>query len=414
MPLSFEAVPAPRFRAGFEFLFLAGIAVLPFIALANIVLALAFILFLCARLRVRLDAQGAWLLLYALFSCVSVFFAAQPERGVPHLDKVLLFLIFPMAVACYQQFRERRVFIWIFILQSIGFSVFGLVEYIVKSIHDPLYRIHGPVSHYMTYSGILMILAGILLAYASRGPDARLRRVCLGAALLSFIPILLSLTRNAWLGLLAMLLVLALARRKWAYPVAAAALILLMAFLPGAVGKRFRSISDPADPTNRDRLAMWKAGVLMVLEKPVTGQGMGMAEEDYVRFRQPAAVRSWVPHLHSNAFQIAAERGIPALVAYFGFVGATLAAGWRRRESWRGLATLLSASGIFIAGFFEFNFGLTVMFWHTLAAAALHHTPASTRYSESGRGRLPLPPREVNSRGATHSPFGNPLDESKP
>ena len=414
MPSSFEAVPAGPFRAGFEFLFLAGIAVLPFIAPANIILGLAFLLFLAARLRVRLDAQGAWLLLYALFSFLSVLFAAQPERGVPNLGKLLLFLIFPMAVACYRTFRERRGFIWIFIVQSVGFSVWGLIEYVLRSIPDPLYRIHGPVSHYMTYSGILVVLTGIRLAYASRGPDARVRRVCLVAAILGFIPIFLSLTRNAWLGLLGILIMLAVAQRKWVLPAAGVALILLVALLPGPTGRRFRSISDPADATNRDRLAMWKAGVLMVLERPVTGQGLGMAEEDYARFRQPGAVRSWVPHLHSNVFQIAAERGIPALAAYLGFVAATLIAGWRRRESGRGLATLLAASGTFIAGFFEFNFGMTVMFWHTLAAAALYHTPASTQHIGSGRGRLPLPPREVNSRGATHSPFGNPLDESKP
>jgi O-antigen ligase len=379
MPSSFEAVPAPPFRAGFEFLFLAGIAVLPFIAPANIVLALAFIAFLGARIRVKLDAQGAWLLLYALFSFLGILFAAQPERSAPGLGKAILFLIFPMAAACYGTFRERRGFIWIFISQSILFSAWGLVEYIFRTLPDPFHRIHGPVSHYMTYSGILMVLTGILLAYASRGPDARVRRVCLGVALLGVVPIFLSLTRNAWLGLLAILIMLAVARRKWVLPAAGVVLILLVALLPGPTGKRFRSISDPSDATNRDRLAMWKAGIRMVQERPATGLGMGMAEEDYARFRQPGAVRSWVPHLHSNVVQIAAERGIPALAAYLGFVAATLIAGWRKRESWRGLATLLAASGTFIAGFFEFNFGLTVMFWHTLAAAALHHTPASTR-----------------------------------
>ena len=111
----------------------------------------------------------------------------------------------------------------------------------------------------------------------------------------------------------------------------------------------------------------------MALERPVTGMGLGLVRADYLRFRQPDAVRFYTPHLHSNIFQIAAERGLPALVFYLGFVGATLWAGWRNREHWRGLAAFLAAGGIFTAGLFEFNFGSTVMFWFTLTASALHH-----------------------------------------
>jgi O-antigen ligase len=376
MPSLSEAVPAPRPHSWFEPFFLAGVAALPFIALANVLFGIALGLFLFSRIRPRWDSQTAFLLLYAAFSLISVGFSSQPVRSASQLREAPLFLVFPMAVACFSSFRERRAFPVIFLVQSVVFSVWGIVEYLVKTIPDPAYRIHGPVSHYMTYGGILVILAGILLAYASRGPDPVLRRFCGATAVLSLIPIFLSLTRNAWLGLFAVLGVLALARRRWIYPVAAGALIAALLALPGPVGRRFRSIFDPADPTNRDRLAMWKAGTLMVAEKPVTGLGLGMVREDYPRFLQPNAVRFYSPHLHSNVFQIPAERGLPALLAYLGFVGATLWAGWRKREEWRGLATLLAASGVFVAGFFECNFGTTVMFWFTLVASALHHRHA--------------------------------------
>ena len=152
---------------------------------------------------------------------------------------------------------------------------------------------------------------------------------------------------------------------------AAAAAVLLLVLIPNPAGRRFLSIFDPADPTNRDRVAMWKAGWAMALEKPATGQGLGMVQDDYRRFLQPGAVRTEVPHLHSNPFQIMAERGFVALAAYLAFVGAVLWAGWRRRDDWMGLASLLACGGIFAAGLFEYNFGDTEVLWLTLAASSL-------------------------------------------
>ena len=49
----------------------------------------------------------------------------------------------------------------------------------------------------------------------------------------------------------------------------------------------------------------------MVLERPVFGQGPGMVEVVYPRFRWPEAPNRRQPHLHNNVMQIAAERGLP-------------------------------------------------------------------------------------------------------
>jgi O-antigen ligase len=68
-------------------------------------------------------------------------------------------------------------------------------------------------------------------------------------------------------------------------------------------------------------------------------------------------------HLHNNLLQIAAERGLPALLAWLIFMIWTfwlLSRKWRRKPSgglpWiaSGLACVLA---LFIAGLFEYNFG---------------------------------------------------------
>jgi O-antigen ligase len=67
------------------------------------------------------------------------------------------------------------------------------------------------------------------------------------------------------------------------------------------------------------------------------------------------------PHLHNVPIQIAAERGIPALLAWLCFVGVAAVTLWRQMRAkvapdvaGAGLAALV---GMLAAGLFEYNFG---------------------------------------------------------
>lgn len=371
MLLPLDRSPEGRLASTFFWLLLAGLAAAPFIALSTILYGLAFIAFLLLRPRVPLTPALGFLLLFALASLTSIPAAAQPARALRHFGEVANLAVFPLFLAGLALRPVRRVLPWIVLWLTVVLAVWGLVEFVLKVPADPSWRIRGPMSHYMTYSGLLVLLFGLLAAYAALGGERRLRLLSLGGAVLAMVPMLLNLTRNAWVGLLAAIVLLAAARRRTLYLAAAAAAVLLLVLVPNPAGKRFLSIFDPADPTNRDRIAMWQAGWSMALEQPATGLGLGAVKDNYIRFKQQGAVRDSVPHLHSNPVHIAAERGFVALAAYLGFVGAVLWAGWRRRDDWTGLASLLACGGIFAAGLFEYNFGDTEVLWLTLAASAL-------------------------------------------
>jgi O-antigen ligase len=369
--MTLDRSPEGRLASVFVWLLVAGVAAAPSIALSTILYGLAFIAFLLLRPRVPLNAPLAFLILLALFSLASVCAAVQPQRAWGHLGEVANLAVFPMLLAGMALRPARWVLPWVFLGQTALLGLWGLVEFGLKVPSDPAWRLRGPMSHYMTYSGILVILFCLLAAYALLGQERRLRRLSAVAAGLALVPMILNLTRNAWVGVLVAAVLLSLARRKaWALGIAAAAVALLV-LVPNPAGKRFLSIFDAADPTNRDRVAMWKAGWAMALERPATGQGPGAVREDYLRFKREGAVRDWVQHLHSNPVHLLAERGFPALAAYLGFVGAVLWTGWRRRDSWTGLGALLACGGIFAAGLFEYNFGDTEVLWLTLAASAL-------------------------------------------
>jgi O-antigen ligase len=111
---------------------------------------------------------------------------------------------------------------------------------------------------------------------------------------------------------------------------------------------------------------MAQAGWSMVRERPLVGQGPDMVEVRYPLYRLPDAPRREVPHLHDAFLQLAAERGLPALVALLLLlaipVGRALAA-YRREAGRRGpradlwLGVVSAVVAFAVAGLFENNWG---------------------------------------------------------
>ena len=83
------------------------------------------------------------------------------------------------------------------------------------------------------------------------------------------------------------------------------------------------------DASSWDRYYMWQAGLDMIMDKPIFGQGTGMILEVYPKYRWQGAPNPNAPHLHNNFIQVAAERGLPSLV-FLGWILYLLA-----REAWR-------------------------------------------------------------------------------
>jgi putative inorganic carbon (HCO3(-)) transporter len=211
----------------------------------------------------------------------------------------------------------------------------------------------------MTYSGTLMLV--ICAAVARLLYDRRDRgwaAVVIPALIVSLI---VTFTRSALVGLAAGVGVLFLLRdfRLLALlPIGVAAALTLA---PADVTRRIYSIADLNDPTNRDRVAMIEAGVSIVKDYPFTGVGPDMIKHVYPEYRVPTALMPVAPHLHNVPLQIAAERGLPALVLWSWFVVAALASLVRSLHTTR--YKVLAAAGIgtivamLTAGMFEYNFG---------------------------------------------------------
>jgi putative inorganic carbon (HCO3(-)) transporter len=304
------------------------------------------------------------LVAYAGLTLVSAVFSPDPRASLVDSRQLLLFLIVPVVSHFARGDRANRVLDVIIALGSAG-ALYGILQYAVlgydslSASPDSHGRPVGFLSHWMTFSGVLML---VTCASISRLLYVQKEWVWPAIAVPALVAALvLSLTRNAWLGTIAAVLVL-FAIRNWrlllVVPVAALIIVLVS---PGAVLTRINSIGDTTDLANRDRLAMLRMGANMVKDHPLTGVGPEMIERVYVEYRDPMAVNPTNPHLHNVPMQIAAERGLPALAAWLWFV--IVATRDLFRQLLTGPAKALSAAGLaamismFVAGQFEYNFG---------------------------------------------------------
>jgi putative inorganic carbon (HCO3(-)) transporter len=303
---------------------------------------------------------------YVLMLLGSVAASYDPVASLRYLSDLFALSTLFMAPLLVRRERQVRFLVGVLIVLAALLACEGLAQYLLGD-DDINRRIRGPFSHYMTFSGFLLISDLLLLAAMTYA--RRWRSVWRWAALAVINAALLgTYTRNAWVALALSLTVLILIRapRLLAAYLPAAALFVVLAPVP--VLQRVASIADLRDASNFDRLCMLKAGLAMVRERPFFGLGPDLVRERYALYRPLAAPRFEVPHLHNSWLQIAAEQGLPSLAAYLALTVASATVAWRsfvREGGHRGpradlyVGVLVALLAFNLAGLFENNWGDT-------------------------------------------------------
>ena len=347
--------------------------------LLTIALALWIALLVVARERPSAPPFFGALVAYAAMTMVSVAFSL--DRGISIVDskEVFLFLVVPVV---YRLARGQRAQTVATIIVTVGAAsaVLGVVQYGILNYDTLGQRPRGAMGHYMTYSGLLVLviaLAGGRLLFDTR---ERLWSVLVMPALL--VALALTLTRSAWVGACAVLGLLCVIKDLRLIAVLPALAALFIAFAPPQLTDRLYSTFDLQDPTNRDRVAMARAGIRMVEDHPLTGVGPDVVKEVYPEYRDASAVQENNPHLHNVPLHIAAERGVPALLVWIGFLALVVRdlIGRLKTPGVTALAAggLAAVAGMLAAGLFEYNFGDSEYLMLFLVLITLPHAAAQT------------------------------------
>ncbi|HKV10558.1 MAG TPA: O-antigen ligase family protein [Thermoanaerobaculia bacterium] len=304
--------------------------------------------------------------LYVLLLVGSIAASYDPATSVRGLTEIFSLATLLFAPLLVRGERRVRQVVDALIAMAALLACAGLAQYLV-GYGDIDRRIRGPFSHYMTFSGFLLLADLLLVASMISGGRFRNPWRWLALALLN-VALLGSLTRSAWVALGVTLTVLVIVRAPRLLLAYLPAALLFIVVAPVPILHRALSITDLKDTSNFDRLCMLDAGLTMIAERPLFGMGPELVERRYPIYRPPGAPRSNVPHLHNNLLQIAAERGLPALGSYLALFGASLWIAWRRYRREGGaagpradlyLGVMLALLAFNVAGLFENNWGDT-------------------------------------------------------
>lgn len=331
------------------------------IAAAESLLAILVVMWitLLVRNRERMEVPRMFwpLAAYGVATIVAAVFAVDPPTSLIRCKQLVLYVIVPLT---YRFLRGRRAALATDVIITVGAlsAAYGIIQYLILNYDNLGRRPQGTLGLYMTYSGLLML---VTCAAVSRVIFARQHRAWAALVLPALVLALtFTFTRSAWVGACVGIGILFLLRD---YRLLGLLPIFLGAFLllaPPSLTARLYSTFSLSDPSNVDRIAMMKSGWHIVKDDPLTGVGPDMIIQVYPHYRDKSAVNERTPHLHNVPVQIAAERGVPALVLWIWFIGTLVRDFWRRRHSWypslsnTGLAAI---GAMLAAGLFEYNFG---------------------------------------------------------
>jgi O-antigen ligase len=332
------------------------------IAAAQILLAVAALAWLVSHVArgERLEAPAFFwpLVAYAALTLMSAGFSIDPEVSFTDCKQLVLLMLVPIT---YDLARGARANSVLSIVLTIGAAsaFYGIVQYAVFNFDGLGRRPSGTLSHWMTYSGTLMLVICGATARLLYGSTGRLWAAFVMPALL--VALSLTLTRGAWVGVGVGVAVLLLSKDFRLLALIPIVLVIAVLLAPKAILDRVYSIIDPKDLTSRDRIAMLEAGVAIVKDYPLLGVGPDQIEHAYPRYRVPDAVKPTNPHLHNVPMQIAAERGLLALGAWIWFVVAVFVGLFKlvrkARNKTLAAAALGGMAAMLAAGLTEYNFG---------------------------------------------------------
>ena len=227
-------------------------------------------------------------------------------------------------------------------------------------------RAHGFFSIYMTLAGVLSL---VLLATLPRllSPGAARRRLGIPWLVMLW-GLIVTYTRGAWIGFAGGVLTVAATVRRGRWVLVGGLVVLAASALlaPYELRHRFLSMADPEEAGVRERIYMWKSGLVMWRERPILGVGPGGVKRDYVRYAREEAVKKRTGHVHNSPLQILVERGVLGLTAWLWLWLAFYADAIRRLRrlpaeavAERGLivGAIAAITGFLIGGLSEYNFG---------------------------------------------------------
>jgi O-antigen ligase len=364
------------------------------IAASQTLLALAFGCLLLRRgpfrvpLRLALPIAG-----FALWTLLAAAFSPEPAAGLPQIRKLFVFVVLLLVLNSFSSMTQLWRTIAATLITAGAAALYGLTQFARDYYrlqqqglpfyeHYVLHQITGFMSHWMTFSGQLMVALSLLLAILLFAGEPKWKVPGWLVALALSVALLAAFTRGIWLGTLFALTYLVTSYRRWMILLIPVAVLVLYLISPSWLQRRNESIfAEQLDSSSRARIVMARVGIRMIAEHPLFGVGPERVDTEFPRYASGEALPdAWYGHLHNSFLHLAAERGMLCLLFLLWLLSEVI------RHSWWQLRTPLSPGnralchaaiaatlGMVISGLFEYNFGDSEVLMLYLFVISLPH-----------------------------------------
>ncbi|PIQ97744.1 MAG: hypothetical protein COV67_02570 [Nitrospinae bacterium CG11_big_fil_rev_8_21_14_0_20_56_8] len=250
---------------------------------------------------------------FSLACILAVVSGVDPANSFPSLKRLLEILIFFWGVNCIQSSGDREKVIGV-LLAAGGLSTLGGFYHVMEKGFGTNVRVEGTMSVYMTFAGLLMMVS--LVGLGKLAFDRPLRKWVGGCVVLMLACLLLTHTRQAWLGLLAGIVFLFYVRNKrW---VLALPVIMVMVYVlaPWQIQLRMASMVDLKDVTLLNRVALWEGGWLIFKDHPLLGCGFKCVDVVHSQYPDPTGRIQKLRGMHNNVIQLMVDTGLVGMLSW--------------------------------------------------------------------------------------------------
>lgn len=301
-------------------------------------------------------------LLFVLACLIAVAGAVDFLGSYKSLKRLLEILIFFWAVNCISS-QEQREKLSLLLIVSATLSTFTNIYPFMEAGYIRVgVRAEGTMSVYMTYAGLLMLALLVTSGKLIFAPKEN--KWLYTAIILIVVCLLLTFTRQAWLGALAGLFFLIWFRKKSLLLFMPVILGIVFLVSPADIKVRIDSMTNLNDYNLKTRLALWQGGWLVFKDHPLTGCGFKCIDAVNQDYPDPTGQIKKLRGLHNNFIQLAVDTGLFGLVTWISIWVVYFMTLYQRLFSMQGnfayrrdaMGSAAAVIGFLVAGLFETNF----------------------------------------------------------
>ncbi len=366
------------FLFGLLVLQLAAVSISIAVASVAFGLSMVFVVYWSVTQRSWLIAATPidyFILAYICIEFLTTATAVFPAQAAVNTKRLLLIAIMYLVILSFDSRKKVLTSLLVIFGAVAVISIIEIVYYYVA--HEGRLFVF---QHYMTTGGLKMIVCLLIVPFVLHEKTPRGVKIWMSLFFVpSFVALILTNTRSSWVGFIGGFIVISILKNKYLFFVLMAFIVLFFLFAPANQVNRAKSIVDPSDPSNHNRLVMWSTGLKIFADHPLLGIGDSDVHAVYVQYKSPDDDEPG-GHLHNNFVMLLVTIGLIGLTIVVAMFCRILMADNRIVQTtagdWLAWSASLGALAVFVGfllnGLFEWNFGshqIMVFIWFTVGLA---------------------------------------------